>query len=129
MHNGTDTPKINGATLVKAGKVVQRGFVSRAGHTLIFSDDDSKQEVAIGTSDSNHTIVLDQTGTQITVTSQGKVTISGAQDVTLKSDTNLTLQGTQVKITADGELQLQGATVKIASDGPLQATGAVIQLN
>ncbi|MGH9077295.1 MAG: VgrG-related protein [Acidimicrobiales bacterium] len=129
MHNGKDKPKIAGASLVKEGKVVQRGFVSRAGHTLIFSDDDSKQSVTAATSDNNHTLVLDQTGLQITITSKGKVTISGAQDVTVKSDTNLTLQGMQVKITAEGPLQLQGATVKVASDGPLEATGAIIKLN
>ena len=129
MHNGTDTPKIKGEALVKGGQVVQRAIVSRSGHTVILSDDDSKQQVALSTSDGNHTLVLDQTGMQITVTSKGKVTISGAQDVMVKSDTNLSLQGTQVKITASGPLQLQGATVKIASDGPLEATGTIIKLN
>ncbi|HWG72753.1 MAG TPA: VgrG-related protein [Acidimicrobiales bacterium] len=129
MHNGTDTPKIKGAELVKGGQVVQRAIVSRSGHTLVLSDDESKQQVALSTSDSNHTLVLDQTGMQITVTGTGKVTISGAQDVTVKSDTNLNLQGTQVKITATGPLQLQGATVKIAADGPLEASGAIIKLN
>lgn len=129
MHNGKDRPKIKGAELVQGGAVVQRAIVSRAGHTLALSDDESKQQVSITTSDSNHKIVLDQTGTEITVTSQGKVTISGAQDVTVKSDTNLNLQGTQVKITAQGPLQLQGATVKIASEGPLEASGAIIKLN
>lgn len=138
MHNGKDTPKISGETLVTSAGVLQRAIVSRAGHTLLLVDEEGKEKVSLATGDGNYTVVLDQGQQQITATSNGKVTISGVQDVTIsgsqnvtvKSDTNLTLQGQAgVKVTSSGPLELQGATVKISSDGPLEATGAVIKLN
>jgi len=132
LYNGVDTPPL-GDTLVNTGtgQVVRRACVSRTGHRLVLSDDDSAAQVLLATGDDNLTITLDATQTAITVDSSGSVTISGSSQVRITSDGD-------VSVEASGNLELSGQTgVKLSSQagvtidgGPsVSVSGDMIQLN
>src|SRR5207244_7245746 len=86
--NGQDKPKL-GSGLFENGKVKRRGFISRKGHQFIFFDDDSKTGIAFISSDGNLKISLNETNSEIHISSQGKVHVESQQDMTLESQAHL----------------------------------------
>jgi phage protein D len=130
LYNGQDKPMLGGNLFDSSGAVNRRGFVSKAGSALIFFDGDSKEGIALMSSDKGLRISMDKTNTIIKVSSNGKVEIQADQDVTISTSTSMTLQAqTSLKIESSGTLELQGAQVQITSNGPLQVQGTPIQLN
>ncbi|HEY9288669.1 MAG TPA: VgrG-related protein, partial [Candidatus Dormibacteraeota bacterium] len=127
LYNGKDKPKL-GSGLINNGKVLRRGFISRAGHQFIFFDDSSKTGVAIISSDGKLKISLNQTNSEITITSQGKVTVKSQQDMSLESQGNLNLKGQGVKVEAQNSLDLKGGTGASLDGGPqldVKASGQI----
>jgi phage protein D len=123
LWNGVDRPPLgDGLIDGSTGAVKRRGFVSKKAGALIFFDDDADEGIALMTGDRKYRIALNATKTTIHVTSDGKVEISGAQDVTIKAGTNLELE-------AGASLKLKGANVSISGDGPVQVKGNPIRLN
>ena len=121
LYNGKDKPAL-GSSLFNQGKVKRNGFVSRKGHKLIFFEDQGKAGIALITSDAKLTISLDESGSEIRIKSQGKVTIESQGDMKLKS-------GGGVSVQAGGSLELKGSTVKVTGDSSVQIKGQPIQLN
>ena len=111
LYNGTDTPMLgNGLTDGTSGAVKRRGIISKDGHALIFFDDPSKDGVALMTGDHNLRISLNQGSTTIKVTSSGEVKIEGKGDITITSDSGISVQAKQ-------SLELKGQSVSITGDG------------
>ena len=118
LYNGQDKPNL-GSGLINNGKVLRRGFVSRAGHQFIFFDDSSKAGVAIISSDGKLKISLNQSNSEITISSQGKVTVKSQQDMTLDSQGNLKLSAQQgITLSAQTDLKLQGQSSATLDGGP-----------
>jgi uncharacterized protein involved in type VI secretion and phage assembly len=123
LHNGKDKPHL-GDGLVDGGKVKRRGIVSRRGHKLIFLDDDGKSGVAMISSDGKLRVSLNESRTEIHISSQGKITIDTASDaISIKG-------GSDVTIEAQGSLHLKGnAGVKVESSAVVEMSGSLIKLN
>jgi phage protein D len=138
LHNGQDKPKL-GNGLFDNGKVKRRGFISRKGHQFIFFDDASKAGMAFISSDGKLKISLNETNSEIHISSQGKVHVESQQDMTLESQANLNLKAGQgLKLEAGTDLKLKGSSgasleggsqVEVKASGQLKITGAMVDVN
>ena len=138
LHNGQDKPKL-GNGLFDNGKVKRRGFISRKGHQFIFFDDASKAGMAFISSDGKLKISLNETNSEIHISSQGKVHVQSQQDMTLESQANLNLKAGQgLKLEAGTDLKLKGSSgasleggsqVEVKASGQLKITGTMVDVN
>lgn len=115
LWNGTDTaPYDNGD-----GKNNVRSIKSRAGHELLFDDDDQKGQVVIRTK-AGHTITLDDSSGQekisiVDKSGSNKIEFDSAQGaIAVAAQTKLSLKAQMIQIEADTALSLKsGATLEI----------------
>ena len=126
LYNGVDKPSSKGIPAVDGGKgtVNRRSLVSRRGHRVDLLDEDGKSEgVSIASVDGAVSLLLDATGTKVTVHSDGSVLIEGTQGITVDAkNAKLDLKGGQIAITAT-----QGVTVD-GGGGPVRVTGSQLDL-
>jgi uncharacterized protein involved in type VI secretion and phage assembly len=138
LYNGQDTPN-EGSGLFDNGKVTRRGFISRKGHQFIFFDDPNKAGMAFISSDGNLKISLNETNSEIHISSQGKVHVESQQDMTLESQGNLKLSAQQgITLEAQSNLDLKGGSgatldggpqLEVKASGQLKVTGAMVDVN
>ena len=138
LYNGQDTPN-EGSGLFDNGKVKRRGFISRKGHQFIFFDDSSKAGIAFISSDGNLKISLNETNSEIHISSQGKVHVESQQDMALESQGNLKLSAQQgITLEAQTNLDLKGGSgatldggpqLEVKASGQLKVTGAMVDVN
>ena len=144
LYNGVDTPQ-GGDHLVddSTGAVNRRGFISKAGHGLVFFDGDGKEGVAVLTGDKALRISLNKTRTTVKITSSGEVVIEAKGAVTVKATGDLELSGRGVNVKAQsgvnidggaggvdikgtGKVGLKGMTVDIAADTNAEVKGGAM---
>src|SRR5919201_1095721 len=138
LYNGQDTPNL-GSGLFDNGKVKRRGFISRKGHQFIFFDDQSKAGVAIISSDGNLKISLNETNSEIHISSQGKVHVESQQDMTFESQANLKLSAQQgITLETQTNLNLKGSSgatldggpqLEMKSSGQTKVSGTMVDVN
>jgi len=123
LWNGLDAPPKPSNQVVVSGKVVQRLFVTRTGHQLVFSDenpatirlqsvggqvvliDDDAKKIEIRTA-GGHTVVLDDNGRVVKIESAGSINIQAQQNLSIKANGNISLE-------ASGVTTVKGATVQL----------------
>ena len=125
--------------LFNNGQVMRRGLISRKGHQFIFFDDPNKAGVAIISSDGNLKISLNETNSEIHISSQGKVHVECQQDMTLESQANLKLKAQQgISLEASTSLDLKGGSgatldggpqLEVKASGQLKVSGAMVDVN
>lgn len=121
LWNGQDTPPL-GDALFDAGRVIRRGFVSRAGHRFVFFDDAGKSGIGLLTADDGIRIALNETDSHLAMRSGGSTSIVSG-DIELSSDGDITIK-------AGGTLTLEGqGSVKVKAGGTVDIDGAIIELN
>lgn len=107
LYNGKDKPDLGDPFIDEdTGQVLRRGFVSRKGHRLVFSDDDRDERVTFATGDGALRITLNGSDAMIEISSDGDVAIEGEQvRVTARSGVsidagsgNVTLAGRQIEL-------------------------------
>jgi uncharacterized protein involved in type VI secretion and phage assembly len=138
LYNGQDTPNL-GNSLFNNGQVMRRGLISRKGHQFIFFDDPSKSGIAIISSDSNLKISINETNSEIHISSQGKVHVESQQDMTLESGGNLKLTAQQgISLEAQTNLDLKGTSgatldggpqLEMKSSGQTKLSGTMVDVN
>ena len=122
LYNGKDKPKL-GDGLFDNGKVNRRGFVSRAGHTVMLMDDNSNSGIALVTKDGKLKVELKHADGVIALSCKGKITLEADQGIEIKSKQAIAVE-------AQTNLELKGnAGVKIQSSGNVEIRGAMIRLN
>jgi phage protein D/phage baseplate assembly protein gpV len=143
LYNGVDKPSTTeGDPLTRDnGQMALEGYVSHTGHRLVFQDKDGFVLLRTGPDDGSvkYLLKLDKTNKIIEVTSDGKVTIKGADDITVKGDANIKVEaggnldekaGGNVKIEASGNMDLKaGGNMNVQASGMTTIKGSTIQLN
>jgi phage protein D/phage baseplate assembly protein gpV len=119
LFNGVDTMPRGPMDLVDGGtgKINRRSMVSRLGHRV---DLDEKLK-----------LIMDHSGTTITLHADGKVVIEGTQGIAIDSaSANMELKGNQIKIKATGGVTVDGGSgaVDVKAGGQLSLTGASAKL-
>ncbi len=147
LFNGVDTPRAGGVALIDSGSgaVNRRSLVSRRGHRLDLLDQDGRTEgISITSADDALRLVLDATGTAVTVHSDGTVLVEGSRgvvvdakastldlrggDIKISAKTGITMDGGggAVKVTAGGELSLSGTLAKLAGSAQTEVKGGAL---
>jgi len=125
LWNGKDRAPF-GHDVFDSGKVKERGFRSRRGHVISFTDDEGSAAVTLVTSDGSIRVSLDEASKDLKLdcTSQATIHITTqGGDLTIESGGNVT-------ISAAGQLELKGqAGVSVECSGAVEVKGAVIKLN
>jgi uncharacterized protein involved in type VI secretion and phage assembly len=140
---------------VAGGKVSNRVFKSRLGHTITLLDgtEEAKQAIELQLAGQQHTVHLGKDKLNVSVPGStpvtiaaGESTISIGQDGSMKlSAPNITIQATEqlkiqaptVNVTADAQLSLEGqaqaalkgAQVQVQGEGPVTVAGATVAIN
>ncbi len=123
LWNGVDAPPADMSEVVTDGKVVQRLFVTRVGHKIVFSEennariqiesagghvvliDDDDGKIEIATSGGN-TVSLDDNGRKIGITGGGEIEIRADQNLSIKASGNMDLE-------ANGNVTIKGAIIQL----------------
>jgi phage protein D/phage baseplate assembly protein gpV len=133
LFNGVDTMPRGPMDLVDGGtgKINRRSMVSRLGHRVDLVDASGKEGVRVATTDEKLKLIMDHSGTTITLHADGKVVIEGTQGITIdSSSSNMELKGNQIKIKATGGVTVDGGSgaVDVKAGGQLSLTGASAKL-
>src|SRR5438477_939562 len=138
LYNGQDTPNL-GSSLFNDGQVMRRRFTSRKGHLMLFFDDPNNARVAILSSDGNLKVSLNETNSEIHISSQGKVHVESQQDMTFESQANLKLSAQQgITLEAQTNLNLKGSSgatldggpqLEMKSSGQTKVSGTMVDVN
>jgi phage protein D len=134
LYNGVDTPKAGSIDLVDSGsgEINRRSFVSRSGHRLDFLDQTGKTEgVTIRTGDDKLQLLLDATGTTLTIHSDGTVLVEAKQGVTVDAAAStVELKGGDIKLTGQNGVTIDGGggAVKVTAGSELSLTGMSAKL-
>jgi uncharacterized protein involved in type VI secretion and phage assembly len=135
LWNKLDPPPRPTDTVVKAGKVRQRLFRSRTGHTITFDDDQSEGGVCIADREGN-SIHLKSKQKRMEITIKGdaaiKVGTEGRHPLSIESSGDLTLKaGGNLALDATGSVSIKGKQ-GVAVDGRpgnVDIKGIFIDLN
>ena len=128
-----------------------RKFKSRAGHEIIFDDNDSKGLVTVKTkkgqiieladekdtikiaeqSGSNEIMIKGGSANEISVTSgSSTITINSKGEITINSPKSLTIKSAQINIEASATLAIKaGASLDLKSDGMINIKGSMVKIN
>jgi uncharacterized protein involved in type VI secretion and phage assembly len=113
LHNGVDKPKL-GDGLFDNGKVKRRGVISRKGHKVVLFDDPGKSGIALITSNGSIRISLNETKNEIHVFCKGKVRIESQDELSIKSQAKVSIEGQQLELKASGSAKLSGGSVEVS---------------
>jgi phage protein D/phage baseplate assembly protein gpV len=153
LYNGVDAPPkftkdpVDGTS----GEIAVRGFVSRKGHKLEFSEADG---IIIASGDGKLVVKLDQKNQMIEVTSGKGVKVKAENGVSIDAGSGpLEMKGQKVSVSSQSDVQveansqlklsgsagakLEGATVSVSgqgqaeltASGPVTVRGAVVKIN
>lgn len=122
LHNGVDTPPLDGAGVDAAtGAVVRRGLVTRKGHRIVVSDADGDEHIEIATRDGKVRVLLDHDAGGLTIETESDVTIHAKGNLGLAADRDLTLTARgSATITADAGLTLTSHTDVTVQGNPIK---------
>lgn len=155
LWNGRDKPPLTASQAVGGdGKVNKRVLKSRSGHTVTLDDTAGGEEITIVDKTGNNKIVFHspdnsmQISVQgdLTIESQGKITLKAMSGVDMSSQTDFTIKGqsgvdvssqAQIKLSGQAGAELsssvqtaiKGTTVDINGTGPVSVSGTPIRLN
>jgi uncharacterized protein involved in type VI secretion and phage assembly len=123
LFNGVDAAPYDGAVDRGAGVVQTRGWRSRSGHELVFSDAGGAERVELRTRQNAVAFVLDATDGSLHVETKGDVTVraGGNANITAQQDFSVEASGSGT-IRASRGLSLE-------SSGEVSVRGSMIRLN
>ena len=133
LFNGVDTMPQGPMDLVDGGtgRINRRSMVSRLGHRIDLVDASGKEAVRVATTDEKLKLIMDHTGTTITLHADGKVSIEGTQGITIDSSSaNIDLKGNQISLKATSGVTVDGGSgaVDVKSGSQLSLTGVSAKL-
>jgi phage protein D/phage baseplate assembly protein gpV len=134
LYNGVDTMPNGPVDLVDSGtgRINRRSMVSRLGHRIDLVDASGKESVRLATTDEKLKLIMDHSGTIITLHADGKVLIEGTQGITVDSKgANIDLKGKQISLKASSGVTVDGGSgpVDVKSGSSLNLTGVNAKLD
>ncbi|WP_067463756.1 VgrG-related protein [Actinomadura macra] len=116
LYNGRDKlPRYQRMPLVgPSGRVNWRSVASRTGNRIELVDAPGRRGVTVSSGDDRMSIELQQTGTRLTIDSNGSVEISGTRAVTLRGAVVTVNAGTRLAVQAPS-IGLAGANIALTA--------------
>lgn len=111
LWNGKDKPPIDA---VRSGKVERRALKTRAGHSILLSDETGKASITIETPGGQKIVLQDQGAGTLTIECGGSVEIKGAGGKLSIGPSGVELSSNaRMEIKASADLSINGLMVKI----------------
>lgn len=155
LWNGRDKTPLTASSAVGGdGKVNQRIWKSRAGHTILLDDSAGGEEITIVDKTGNNKIVFHSPDNSmqikvqgdLTIESQGKITLKAMTGVDMSSQADFSIKGnstvdvsSQAQLTLSGQASaelsssamtsVKGALINVQGQGPVSVSGTPIKLN
>ncbi|SHO62240.1 type VI secretion system tip protein VgrG [Algoriphagus zhangzhouensis] len=114
----------------------QKGIVTKSQLKLVFDDD--MKSITFETPNGNKVIISDdeggilledENGNKVTMSSDG-IQLESAKDFIIKASGDVTIEGTNVNLTANAQLKGEGsAGAEISSSGSTVISGSIVQIN
>ncbi len=124
LWNGMDQPPLDADHAVGSdGKVKQRIWKTRTGHTILLDDSDDTPGISIIDQTGNNKIVIDSSQNKLSVEIDGDIEIKAKGNISLEADQNL-----QLKSNSDLSIKSSGS-LSIESSGPATIKGATVNIN
>jgi hypothetical protein len=107
---GKTTGKIPNTQLVKNGKPLVTALTTKAGHQLIFDDDNDSSSVTLQMKNGSacSIVMTDKGGITITTKGDRSVTIKSSQNVIVQAEKNAKVSANDVSIDSKGPIKIQG---------------------
>jgi phage protein D len=113
VWNGKDKPRL-GDKLIDSGAVKRRGFISRRGHRFVFFDDPGSSGIGLLTADGKVRLALKETGSEIHLVCDGKITIETKGDMNLKAQGSVAIEGSAgLSLKSSGTVEVKGGLIKL----------------
>ncbi len=133
LFNGVDTMPAGPVDLVDGGNggINRRSVVSRNGHRLDLVDANGNEGVRVATTGEKLKLIMDHSGTIITLHADGKVLIEGSQGITIDSaGSNIEMKGNQISLKASSGVTVDGGggAVDVKAGSSLSLTGVSAKL-
>ncbi len=145
-HGSSDHPVILGCLYNKENSPMQEAvsdendvkmFMTRSGNKITFNDKDGSEQILISQKDGKNQIVLDMSGPSISITTEGDVSVKGAninieaeQGISLKAGGDIKLEGSNIELKADANIKSEaGANHDIGGNAQVNVKGGMINLN
>jgi phage protein D len=134
LYNGVDTPPPAPLDLIdpNSGAVNRRSVVSRRGHRIDLLDQDGRTEgITLSTAGDGLRLVMDATGTAVTVHSDGTVRVEGTKGVVVDAaSSKLELKGGQIDLSSQRGVTIDGGSgpVAVTAGQALSLTGTTTSL-
>jgi uncharacterized protein involved in type VI secretion and phage assembly len=146
IFNGKDKPdKAWDQHVDGQGRLTRRALVSRTGMVVEMLESAQAEQLVISTTSGKHKISLSQKDNTMELASEGPVSVTAKQDITLSTESgtvsikgnnvkieatsDLTLNGTNVSAQAKAQLQVKGAETKVAGDASAELSGAMTKVS
>lgn len=118
VYNGKRKPKTTDAD----GKNNVKEWTTRAGHALRFTDKSGAEAIELVSGDGKLTLKLDQKG--------GAVQITGDKSVAIKSNTKVTVEGSEIEIKGSSKVTITGSSqVELTGNSQVKITGQQVQIS
>ncbi|MBM3670002.1 MAG: VgrG-related protein [Actinobacteria bacterium] len=107
---GKTTGKIPNSKLVKNGKPLITALTTKAGHQLIFDDDNDSSSITLQMKNGSacSVVMTDKGGITITTKGDRSVTIKSSQNVIVEAEKNAKVSANDVTIDSKGPIKIQG---------------------
>ena len=107
---GKNTGKIPNNQLVKNGKPLITALTTKAGHQLIFDDDNDSSSITLQMKNGSacSVVMTDKGGITITTKGDRSVTIKSSQNVIVQAEKNAKVSANDVSIESKGPIKIQG---------------------
>jgi phage baseplate assembly protein V len=99
-----------------AGNPDKRTWKSRSGHVIVLDDTAGAERISVTDKSGGSKITIDTASKTITIESAGDLTIKAAGNLALQSGKDVTVNGSNLTLTATGKLAARGSSM--ALDGP-----------
>ncbi len=126
LWNNSDKPPLTTSNFHNQGKVIQRVWKSRIGHTILLDDSDGSPMIKIIDKTAKNWVIIDSKTNNVEVQAEADVTITAKGNIKATATGNIEAKATgNVKVEATGNLEAKATgTGKVESTGPMTVKSA-----
>lgn len=116
LWNGVDAPPDHNDDGMNNRRVIR----SRSGHTLTFDDTEGAETITISGAARNNRIVIDASKDTITIESAGRMNLSAAQGIALKSDGEVAIDCEKFSVSAQASYDVHATRGSLSAKSGLE---------
>lgn len=133
LWNGKDEPPEKNSD----GKNNKRVIKSRSGHIITLDDTDGSEKIIICDKTGKNEIAIDSSKNSLTikvegdftVEAKGKISLKSTQELSLESQADSKLKGTNLALESSAKAELKGAQINVNGSAQTEVKGTQVSIN